>query len=658
MLACGPAPGAGSPAPARRERPRPLPRGPRSRPVLEPWLAVPATQRLHPPFPGAVVDDARFLDGGEALALTVRFPPDPGREAWRFRLPPPAAPGRGLPGTASGPPSRSPPSASPPGDRVAYLATGPAASGASAAPGPPGRAAPAGGRAVGRPPDEVWVSGRARRARRAALLPPPGRPRPPAGLLLVARTGGTSSSSASAPSPAAPGGPACSGSTPARRRSTVRWLPAERPPRPSAAGGGEGAARELATLPADVVPGSYTWSPGGDRVALLTRAGEVTAVGVVDTAPTAGLAFTYVADLDRGAAAGWAPAPPIPRPARRGAARAHPPGRCPPVLVAGRAHAWSSPPARRPARRGRPAPLAALTGPGRLPDLYLAHLRRRPAPRRPCAAGAGGDRPRLAPGREPRRPHPGAPGRPAGPAPLPPRRTGAGDLPLAALPSGATYRARWDGGRPAGPPRRRPSAPATRGAPGQVEYWLVRFGPLDAGGPGRRHRPAPVPPRPGPAGGTPGPGRRRRPRRPDRAARDPPDARARAPAGALPPRLGWPRLLLGALIRGSPCAWRLRLGLGAAPGGPPGGRAAPGAARRAARPPGCCPAAPVHAQEAPGGAGARPAPPAGSGGRRRWADLARAVGDVLGGVRTITETTTAISDAARTVADFVARVAD
>ena len=118
----------------------------------EPWLATPLLQRLHPPLPGALVEDARFLEGGE-LALTVRFPPDPGREAWVLELPAPETPGGGSL-RRLGPPEGAPALAvAPAGDRVAYLARG----------APPAGGAPRGapGAALGAPlPDEVWVSTR------------------------------------------------------------------------------------------------------------------------------------------------------------------------------------------------------------------------------------------------------------------------------------------------------------------------------------------------------------------------------------------------------------------------------------------------------------------------------------------------------------------
>jgi hypothetical protein len=533
-LACRPAPG--------REAGRPPPEAPPAGATVAPataaaahverWLAVPATQRLHPPFPGAVVDDVRFLDGGEALALTLRFPPGPGREAWRFRLPGPPAPapvalpdrperapsapgglgggGAGYAWDRIGPPEPvAALSVAPRGARVAYLTTGaPPAPGASAGPAPPPAGAarfggapgsPTGGTPPepagpvppvgpgGAPPNEVWLSVRAGEHGRRLFSLPPGAPdrlldcswAPDGRHLLVVAT-----------RPAAGGA----------RRTRLIWLdagsplesdlpsesPAGRPGPPAGrpdAGESEGAARDLATLPAEVVPGSDAWAPGGERVALLTRAGDVTAVGIVDTAPTAGLAFTYVADVDR-AAAGWGPAGPVPLPLASwdGAAGRSPAGTLPALAWSpdGRTLLFATRPTGRPA--GPPGPLAGLTRPDDLPELYVAGLSggpgAPPALRRLGQTGAApGWRPDgslLALTRQRR----GAP-------PALRRASAAGQelavLPLTALPEGATYHARWDAGRPQGvvaaaPEARDPVAPAP------VEYWLVRFGLPDGAG--------------------------------------------------------------------------------------------------------------------------------------------------------------------------------
>ena len=293
------------------------------------------------------MEDARFLEGGE-LALTVRFPPDPGREAWVLELPAPETPGGGSL-RRLGPPEGAPALAvAPAGDRVAYLARG----------APPARGAPRGapGAALGAPlPDEVWVSTRpgdpgeriftlppdaaperladlswspdgrhllvlSQRplptgARRARLLwldagPPahlqalPAAARGPAQVPPAPGTGaGPQGVAPAAPSPAAEA-PAAPGAT------QPEAPPATAAPAP---------VRQLATLPADVVPGSYSWAPGGQRVALLTLAGAVSAAGVVDATLGTELAYTYVADLDRGPLGPLAPLASSSAPATPGA---------------------------------------------------------------------------------------------------------------------------------------------------------------------------------------------------------------------------------------------------------------------------------------------------------------------------------------------------
>ena len=72
-----------------------------------------------------------------------------------------------------------------------------------------------------------------------------------------------------------------------------------------------GDAQELVTLPAEVVPGAYAWSPRGDRLALVTRAGGAVALSVLDAADGA---VRTLADLDAARTAvapfppaGWSP---------------------------------------------------------------------------------------------------------------------------------------------------------------------------------------------------------------------------------------------------------------------------------------------------------------------------------------------------------------
>lgn len=68
-------------------------------------------------------------------------------------------------------------------------------------------------------------------------------------------------------------------------RSTLRWL---------AATAGEPVS--LATLPAEVVPGSYSWSPDGRRVAFLARTAQATALCITGGDGS----FRYLADIARG----------------------------------------------------------------------------------------------------------------------------------------------------------------------------------------------------------------------------------------------------------------------------------------------------------------------------------------------------------------------
>ena len=69
------------------------------------------------------------------------------------------------------------------------------------------------------------------------------------------------------------------------------------------------AARPLVTLPSAVVPGSFVWSPDGQRVVFLARAGSQRALCVLDLADGA---FRYLADLDTSESAGSRlPFPPV-----------------------------------------------------------------------------------------------------------------------------------------------------------------------------------------------------------------------------------------------------------------------------------------------------------------------------------------------------------
>jgi hypothetical protein len=213
-------------------------------------------------------------------------------------------------------------------------------------------------------------------------------------------------------------------------------------------------------------------------VALLTQAGAVSAAGVIDATLGMEPAYTYVADLDRGP---LAPAYGPPAPGALAPLSWSPDGQR--LVFAARG---ASRPAPRP---GLPAPLGALTGAGAAPGLYLAYL---PPGGGPLPAVRSLERAAMAPGWRPD----GAivaldPGRRGSPPVLHRFHPGGRQLASAALdplPSGATYRAHWDGARPQG------LLAASQGPAGatqsQAEYWLIRFGPVGSPSPASSTPPA------------------------------------------------------------------------------------------------------------------------------------------------------------------------
>lgn len=62
--------------------------------------------------------------------------------------------------------------------------------------------------------------------------------------------------------------------------------------------------RELTSMPAEIVPGSYNWSPSGDQLAFLTRADGTTSLCMVNTD---GSGFRYLADVASGEGVAFAP---------------------------------------------------------------------------------------------------------------------------------------------------------------------------------------------------------------------------------------------------------------------------------------------------------------------------------------------------------------
>lgn len=209
------------------------------------WLQTPLVQRLRPTFPGASIVGADFLRDG-LVALTIALPPGNERQLWLVD-------GNGAARHAGPPVASATAAISHNGEQVAYLAAGQHTAA-------PGRL------------DEVWTAGLGGgHGERRYVLPtgtldhrlldlswsPDGQR-----LLIVGRQqvpqGGF--------------------------RTSLRLLQT----------GGE--TRELARLPSEVVPDSYSWSPDGGWVAFLAQAGQLTSLCLLSTASGE---FRYLADLGR-----------------------------------------------------------------------------------------------------------------------------------------------------------------------------------------------------------------------------------------------------------------------------------------------------------------------------------------------------------------------
>ena len=220
------------------------------------WRRSPQIERLRPPLPGAAIQHADFLADGRVI-LSLSLQPGEERQAWLLsngqteRVGPPT-----IQGSLA---------VSPDGELVAYLAHGDTS-----------KAAPV--------LDEVWIApAHDGRAEKRYRLPPSTTDetlvdlswsRDGQGLLLASRQrlsgGGT--------------------------RTHLRWLPID-----------STEARDLVSLPSDLVPNSFLWSPSGNVVAFLTQTGSQTALCVLDI-DTGQL--RYLADVQDGDSHPF-PVPPI-----------------------------------------------------------------------------------------------------------------------------------------------------------------------------------------------------------------------------------------------------------------------------------------------------------------------------------------------------------
>jgi len=203
-------------------------------------------QRLRPPFPGASIVGADFLRDGR-LALSVALPPGDEHQLWLVD----GDGGMRRFGPSS---ARGSLAVSPEGEQVAYL-------GGSQRSGTSSRL------------DELWIAGYdGESGEQRYVLPATTADErlvdlswapDEQNLLLASRQ-------------QLPGG---------GQRTRLRWLPS---------GGGE--PRELICLPSEVVPGSYDWSPDGERVAFLTRVGQLASLCLLGLRDGT---FHYLADLSR-----------------------------------------------------------------------------------------------------------------------------------------------------------------------------------------------------------------------------------------------------------------------------------------------------------------------------------------------------------------------
>jgi PEGA domain len=231
------------------------------------WRRQPLVTRLRPALPGAALTSVDLLDDGR-LALGVAVPPQADLQAWLFE------PVNGALERLALGPARGRLAVAPDGAHVAALASN----------------------GVTDEPSEVWlwptgVSSQAGRAvwrldagSRAHLADLTWSPRAADQKLLVVSAEDLFS-----------GG----------QRSQLWELGLT----PGAAEAAPSAARQLVSLPSTVVPGSFVWSPDGQRLVFLARAGSQRALCALDLPDGA---FRYLADLETSETSGSRlPFPPV-----------------------------------------------------------------------------------------------------------------------------------------------------------------------------------------------------------------------------------------------------------------------------------------------------------------------------------------------------------
>jgi hypothetical protein len=217
------------------------------------WRRQPALRRLRPTLPGAVLSDVRLLSTGE-LALSVTLPADRHVQAWRME----PRSGALRPVLTDAPGTRL--AVTPDGQQVAFV-------GYEIGPPPYGGALTGLGAAP--QANMVWVVSATPWASLAGWRAPLGPGErlvdvswsPSADRLMVATTQVVG----------------------AGLRTRLWFIDADML-----------TAREVLTLPSEVVPGSDVWSPDGQRVIFLARAGALNALCLLDLQGD----FRYVADLD------------------------------------------------------------------------------------------------------------------------------------------------------------------------------------------------------------------------------------------------------------------------------------------------------------------------------------------------------------------------